>query len=159
MFTQVEIDYLKSLINTYREQGYKYYLAHTVTERNNEYDIRLYVSKEEITATTDDIFSIKNAVVINIDSSSRNDSNNSSIHSRDVISNSNYNGVLTVHTAEFIYTNAVLDYSITTFCVNPDIMNSGVSSYNCHLISYAMLILVSVILLYMFIRDLLRFGR
>lgn len=159
MFTQVESDYIKSLINVYREQGYKYYLAHTVTERNNEYDIRLYISKEEIKATTDDIFDIQNAIVINIDSSSRNDNNSSSIHARDTIYNSNYSSVVTINKAEFIYTNAIVDYSSTMFCINPDIMNSGVTSYTGNVISYTLLIILFVIFLYTFVRDLLRFGR
>ena len=159
MFSQVEIDYIKSLVNVYRDKGYMYYLAHTVTERNNEYDICIYFSKEEIGASTDDIFNVKNALVINIDSSSRNDTNNSSIHSRDVLVNSNYSNTVRVNTAEFIYTNAVLSYTENMFCINPDILKSGVTSYDFSLQNNVIIVLLTVILLYHFIHDILRIHR
>lgn len=159
MFSQVEIDYIKSLVNVYRDKGYMYYLAHTVTERNNEYDICIYFSKEEIDASTDEIFNINNALVIYIDSSSRNDNNNSSIHTRDLISNSNFSGTVRVNTAEFIYTNAVCNYTETMFCINPDILQSGVTSYNSNLQNNVIIVLLTVILLYHFIYDIFRIHR
>ena len=159
MFTQVETDYLKSLINFYKKQGYDYYLAHTVTENYNNYDMCIYFSKEEIKASTDNTFSIKNAIVINIDSSGRNDNNNYSTSARDIISNSNYSGSLLVHPAEFIYTNAILDYEAVSFCINPDILESGVNSYNNNLFSLSILFLLTLILLYHFIHDLIRIHR
>lgn len=159
MFTQVESDYLKSLINFYKKQGYDYYLAHTVTENYNNYDMCIYFSKEEIEASTDNTFNIKNAIVINIDSSSRNDNNNTSVHSRDIIVNSNYSGSLLVHSAEFIYTNAILGYTETSFCINPDILESGVSSYKLDLSSYIIIFLLVLILLYHYLHDLIKIHR
>lgn len=159
MLTQVESEYIKGLVNVYKSKGYEYYLSHTVTERNNDYDVRLYVSKEEILSTTDNTFNIKNAIVIDIDSSSRNDSNNSSVHSRDIIVNSNYSGALLVNSAEFIYTNASLGYEETSFCINPDILESGVNSYNNNLFSLSILFLLTLILLYHYLHDLIRIHR
>ncbi len=156
MFSQVEIDYIKSLVNVYKCRGYMYYLAHTVTERNNEYDICIYLSKEEIVASTDEIFKVNNGLVVYVDSSSRNDNNSSSIHSRDVLSNSNFSGTVRINTAEFIYTNSVCNYTETMFCINPDILQSGVTSYDSNLQSHVIIVLLTVILLYHFIHDILR---
>lgn len=159
MFTSVEVDYLKGLLNTYASRGYKYYVAHTVTETDNNYDMLVYLSKNEITSSRPNTFNIPdNSIVISIDSSSRNDNSyNPSVHSRDILGF--YHGNLEVNIAEFIYTNSDVTYELTTNVINPDILMSASDSYNNKLIDYSLLFIVISIFIYMFIRSLLRLKR
>lgn len=156
MFTDVELNYIKSIVNTYKKHGYKYYLCHTVTERYNDYDATIYLSKEPIKASTENTFVLNNALVINIDSSSRNDTNDTSISYRTLLHNSNYSGSISVNIAEFIYTNAECIYELTSFVKQPDIMNSGVTNPDNMIINYSSVFLVLSIFLYLFIKSVLR---
>lgn len=159
MFTAVESEYLKGLLNVYCELGYKYYVAHTVTESDNYYDMYVYLSKDEITSSSPNRFNLSdNSVVIRIDSSSRNDNSyNSSTHSRDTLFV--HSGELTVNLAEFIYTNADVTYSLIDNSLNPDVLMSGVNSYDNKLFSYSLMFMVVSIFLYMFIKSILRLRR
>lgn len=159
MFTAVESDYLKGLLNVYREQGYKYYVAHTVTESDNVYDMYVYLSKDEIISTSPSDFELSdNSIVIRIDSSSRNDNSyNSSTHSRDTLFH--YHGDLSVNLAEFIYTNSNVSYSLIDKSLNPDILISGVNNYDNKLFSYGLMFIVISIFLYIFIKSVLRIRR
>lgn len=150
MLTQVEKDYLISLINTYKKQGYKHYMAHTVTENNNDYDICVYFSKNDIVAINDNYFDIgTNALKILINSSSR--SNYDSVDRDNV---SSFNGNVTIPEYEFIYTDAKAEYSISSLCVNPDIT----LDYGFRQIDLVLLFLVCIIFSYVFIKDLLNIG-
>lgn len=159
MFTALENEYLKGLLNVYKEQGYKYYVAHTVTETDNYYDMYVYLSKDKITSSSPNRFNLSdNSIVIYIDSSSRNDNSyNSSTHSRDTLFV--YSGNLNVNLAEFIYTNAEVSYSLIDNSLNPDILLSGVNSYDNKLFSYGLMFIVVSIFLYMFIKSILRLRR
>lgn len=159
MFTSVELDYLKGLINTYAKQGYKYYVAHTITEINNDYDFCVYFSKEEITASNSNNFVIpSNSYVVYVDSSSRNDNSyNPSTGSRDTVSL--YEGDLRVNVAEFIYTNASLGYNVIDYPINPDLNYAGTTSLDTHLVNYSLLFICSSIFIYMFIKSILRIRR
>ena len=44
MFSAQETQWLQSIIEAMHNQGYKYYLARTVTENNNEYDVLVVFS-------------------------------------------------------------------------------------------------------------------
>lgn len=158
MFSTSEENYLKGLISVYAKQGYKYYLCHTVTENNNDYDVYIYFSKEEIKAITQTAFDISNSIFIKLDSSTRNSYNDNN-HRRIVVSDSNYSSVVSVHEAEFIYSNAVADYDTSTLVVNPDIIFNGSSSYEVERINCLTCFTVFVIFLYIFVTDLLRFRR
>ena len=159
MFTAVENEYLKGLLNVYKEQGYKYYVAHTVTETDNNYDMYVYLSKEKITSSSPTTFNLAdNSIVIYIDSSSRNDNSyNPSIHTRDILYV--YSGELKVNLAEFIYTNAEVSYTLIDNSLNPDILLSGANSYDNKLFSYGLMFIVVSIFLYMFIKSILRLRR
>lgn len=162
MFSQIEENYIKALINTYKKQGYKYYLCYTITEpnNNNEYDICLYISKEEIKAINSNTFDLTNAICIQIDSSSRNDNNyNPSTHSRDKIANSNVTNIIEVHQAEFIYTNASYNYNETNICVNPDLLLQGSDSFNTLYLSITCIVVLIVTFLYTFFINILRVRR
>lgn len=155
MFTAQESEYLKSLISVYQARGYKYYLAHTVTENYNDYDFYVYFSKEEITASTDENFVLHNAIFLKIDSSTRSSYNDNN-GTRDILANNNFSGTVTVHTAEFVYTNAVLGYEQTLFPINPDLTKSGVTSYSNDSFSIILLVILTTILLFNFIRNIFR---
>ena len=59
MLSSLESEYLKGLISVYKSKGYKYYIAHTVTETNNDYDVCIYLSKTEIKAIDQNILVLK----------------------------------------------------------------------------------------------------
>ncbi len=160
LFSQVEENYIKSLINTYKKQGYKYYITHTVTEQNNEYDIYLYISKEEIKAVTTNTFDVSKAIFIKIDSSARNDNNyNLSTHSRDYIVNSNLTTTVEVNQAEFIYTNAVCSYETTSGCLNPDLLLQGSNSISSLYLGIICIVVLIITFLYIFFTNILRIRK
>ena len=117
MLSSLESEYLKGLISTYKLKGYGYYLAHTVTENNNDYDVCVYFSKSKIKAIDQNIFSIENGLKIYIDSSSR--SYNTSYNTpRVVLADNNFNATISVNVAEFVYTNSILGYSEETYVLD-----------------------------------------
>ena len=157
MLTQVESEYVKGLISSYQLKGYKYYVCHTVTEYNYDYDVCIYFSKEEIKAVDNNIFSITNGIKIYIDSSSRSYYQGSYRDTpRIIISDNNYTGTFNINLAEFIYTNANIQYSETSYIINPDITKSGVTSYQFDFITYLLCFLSILCLLDSFIRSILR---
>lgn len=54
MFSTAQNDYLKSLIPAMRRQGYRYYLAYSDNDRDNNYNPDLYVifAKDKIMANS-----------------------------------------------------------------------------------------------------------
>ena len=75
MFSVLEESYIKSLINTYKKYGYNYYVVHTVTESDNEYDFYIYFSKDDIVFSNSYAFTLSdNSLMVKVDSSSRNNS-------------------------------------------------------------------------------------
>lgn len=159
MFTTVENEYLRGLLNVYYEKGYKNYIAHTVTETDNNYDFYVYLSKDKITANSSHDFVLSdNSIVIYVDSSARSTSGyNPSNSSRDLVSF--FSGDLHVHIAEFIYTNANFSYSLINEPINPDILMSGVNSYDNKIFSFGLMFVVVSLFLYMFIKSILRIRR
>ena len=159
MFSQVEIDYVLSLINTYQRLGYKNYLCHTITENDDVYDISIYFSKKEIKVVTNNTFDLTEAIHIEIDSSNRNDSGyNPSTHSRDYVVSSNLTSIVEVNQAEFIYTNATPNTSSIT-AVNPDLLLNASQNYNNSILIGAGVVLCGMIFLYMFFKSILRVKR
>lgn len=159
MLSEIELDYVLSLINTYQKLGYKYYLINTITETDVIYDIDLYVSKKEIKAVTSTTFDLTNAMHIKIDSSNRNsNAYNPSIHSRDILINSNLTSIVTIHDAEFVYTNATINTS-SVGLVNPDLLLNGADSHNNNVLFGASVLLTGMIFLYIFFASVLRLKK
>lgn len=157
MFSQVEENYIKSLINTYLKEGYKYYVCHTVTETDNTYDVYIYFSKEEIKAISQETFDITNGIYIQFDSSSRNDNSyNSSTHSRIRVVNESVTDIVSINQAEFIYTNAVYEYSTANTIVNPDLMLQSSDSYLSIIFMYVCIAILVITFLYTFFTNVLR---
>ena len=159
MFSTVEESYIKGLISSYYQKGYKFYVVHTITENNDEYDACIYFSKSEIKAITPLTFDVTNGVCIKLDSSSRYSYNDTSNYYKSVVVDGNYTNVVAIDKAEFIYTNATLGYSETSLPINPDINYNSSNSYSDIVSSNTLFCLIIIVFLYMFIRDLLRFGR
>lgn len=149
MFTAVELDYLVALLNTYKKQGYEYYMAHTVSD-GSEYDFCVYISKNEIKALNDNYFdcSQKDTLKILVDSSPKSSYN---AGSRNNISS--FRGNVTVDTTEFIYSNAIHEYS-STIVVNPDIM----IDYRVSHVDIINLFIIVIIFGFLLVSKLLNIG-
>lgn len=160
MFSDVEENYIISLINTYRKEGFPYYIVHSITDRDNDYDICLYVSKEEIKEVSSDIFKVSHGIEIQIDSSSRNsDGYNPSTHSRDRMVNSDFSGIVQVDIAEFIYTNASREEESFTRCINPDVLLQNTDSTSSLYLSMACTFTLIITFLFTFFSSILRLRR
>lgn len=150
MLSQVELEYVRALINTYYAKGYKYYMCHTISDNNNnDYDICIYFSKDKIEALNDNYFSVENGIRIYIDSSLK---SNYNTNASDVVSSFSNN--VTVDVSEFIYTNAESEYSYNSLCLNPDLQ----IDYKQNHLSVITLILMCIIFCYIFIKDLFLRG-
>ena len=159
MLSDVELDYVLSLINTYFKLGYKYYLVNTITDNDVIYDIDVYISKEEIKAVTSTTFDLTNAIHIKIDSSNRNSNQyNQSLHSRDILVNKSLTDIVVVDDAEFVYTNATVSTKDVTL-VNPDLLLNNADSYNHNVLLGSSILITSVIFLYLFFASILRLRK
>jgi hypothetical protein len=115
MFTQQELEFIKALVESMRGQGYDYYIARTVTEDNNSYDVEIVFSTVEIRATGLYGFADCDGVIYRLDSSSgRSDLNTK-------LTVSNFSGSYTVPSREFVYTNATFQGGT----IQPDIRQLG----------------------------------
>jgi hypothetical protein len=123
MLTAQESEYFKSLIDTYKYNGYPYYLLHTDRPGTNnyQYEFAIYFSQTPISAYSHNSFRVYNGIKINVDSSLRNvNSNNDSMYN-----DATFDGTVNVAIAEHIYTNAGPMYLATTDVYNPDLMYGG----------------------------------
>lgn len=118
MFTAVEMEWLQALIETMYQSGYKYYLARTVTERNNNYDVVVLFSRSPITGNGLYSYTATDAVVYSYDSSGY---SYGSEDSGARVAVSSHNGNYTVPQYEHVYTNA--EFSGAT--LQPDIRQTG----------------------------------
>ena len=76
MFSAQETQWLQSIIEAMHNQGYKYYLARTVTENNNEYDVLVVFSESPIIGNGLYSYKIVDGVVYSFDSSGYSSYNN-----------------------------------------------------------------------------------
>jgi len=153
MFSELEIEYLRALVATYHSHGYKYYLAYTVTDRNDTTDMVVFFSKTEIKALSNTSYNVQHAIQLKIDSSAKNDY---SLNERVLYLNNDFSNIVNIDVAEFCFTNAVLDYKTETFYINPDIhyiSDNGV--YDMELNAIAIFVAV-ISFLYLFISHILR---
>lgn len=151
MLSSVEIDYIKSLILTYRKMGYSKYLCHTITDSSNDYDICIYFSKNGIEAISDSYYDVTDGIKILIDSSSKSNHNYD-----DYKISVGFSGFINIDRAEFIYTNASLveGYSVEVQGVCPDLIEDTQGSN----VTVTVVVIAFIIFIYLFIRDLLKFG-
>ncbi len=153
MLSTTEMEYVRSIVLAYQKQGYKYYLCHTITNNysSDEYDICIYFSQEKIEAYNSNRFNIPTGIMINIDSTAKN--NNNTDDNQIVYT---FGGEVTVDKAEFVYTNSELNevYDITEAVINPDILEDT----NYSRINYLLVIFLVIFFVYIFIRDILNIG-
>lgn len=137
MFTQQELDFIKALVESMRGQGYDYYIARTVTEDNNSYDVEIVFSTVEIRATGLYGFADCDGVIYRLDSSSgRSDLNTK-------LTVSNFSGSYTVPSREFVYTNATFQGGT----IQPDIRQlGGKASEGTQAVFFVSVLLVLVII-------------
>lgn len=126
MFSTNQIEVTQTLVNTMRQQGYKYYVAYTNTNTSsgwNSYVEDLYIvfSKSEITATSGYSYVVP-ADSLHYAIRTGNYSSSSSAVNNERYVVSYYEGVLNIDVYEHIYTNAEFGESIL---VMPDINYRG----------------------------------
>lgn len=117
MFSAQELEWLKALIETMRGKGYMHYVAHTVTQNNNDSDVVVIFSQEPIIGNGLYRFTVADGVMYTLDSSGYSAYGDNDARTKV----SSYSGNLNVADTEFVYTNA--EYSGTT--LQPDIRYTG----------------------------------
>ena len=117
MFSAQELEYIKALIETMRGKGYNYYVAHTVTENNNDSDVVVIFSQEPITGNGLYNFTVTDGIQYTVDSSGYNTYGGGDARTQV----SSRSGNISIADTEFIYTNA--EYSGTS--LQPDIRTTG----------------------------------
>ena len=155
MFSSSENDYILALVNRYSLEGYKYYLVHSNVDLDSTNNvITFYFSKNEIEALSDDIFTIgDNSLKIDIVSNFLESDN------LDVRSIEEYTGTIIVKDIDCIYTNAVVEYSLNSEIINPDIrVNAGTDTFNYNFAGVG-LFMVVVLFCYIFLKSLLRIKK
>lgn len=158
MLSQVEVDYILSLINTYQKQGYKYYLCNTITNPDSVYDIDIYFSKQEIKAINSNSFDFTNAIHLCVDSSNKSTSSyNYSVHARSRLVDSNVSDIINIDEAEFIYTNATVGENIVL--INPDLLLNSAANFSNNMLLRSSVILCCLIFLYLFFSHILRLNK
>jgi hypothetical protein len=150
MLTIQEQQYFKSLIDTYKKEGYDYYVL--ATDRpgtlNYQYEFVVYFSKTIIIANSRGEFEITNGIKINIDSTLRNvNTNNDLIYNQE-----QYSGTLIIPGAEFIYTNAVTTYLATTSMYSPDLfLGEGVNyTHEIYIQGFIFTFICAIIIAFLF---------
>ena len=151
MLSDSELNYIIGLINRYKQEGYDYYLLHTVSDEDSGYNICLYLSKEQIIANTSDKFVLPDLTLelhINTYDLST---------SRDILFIEH--GEIEIDTNEFVYTNAKTNYELIDYPVNPDLLVSSADSSNSNMYSLVSIFLMCSIFLYIFIKSVLNIKR
>lgn len=137
MFSAQELEWIEALIETMRGKGYKYYVAHTVTENNNDADAVVVFSKEPVVGNGLYSFTVSEGVRYTLDSSGY--SSYQGGGARTAVDA--YSGRLNVADTEFVYTNA--QYAGST--LQPDIRMTGGVAYES---TQTATILVAMLLLF-----------
>ena len=124
MFSTAQDAYVRNVVEVMRIKGYEHYVARTVTETGNNYDLDIVFSKTSITGSSMTSYIISSGIRYQVDTSAYSASAGS--HARVVTGT--YNGTYTVPVYEFVYSNA--SFSSST-AVQPDVrFLSGVQSEN-----------------------------
>lgn len=122
MFSTAQNDYLKSLVPVMRQQGYRYYVAYSDNDRNNNYDPDLYLifSKDKITANSLYSYSVPAGSVRYSIITSNTSYNNTAYR---VVTASVGAFTVTIDRYEHVYSNAAP--ATDTVQLQPDILYTG----------------------------------
>lgn len=124
MFSTNQLEIVKSIVPTMRNQGFKYYVAYTHTNTDNSWnsstepDLYIVFSKEKIIAQSGYKYTIPQNSIQYI-CRSGNYSTSSSAVNTDRIKKENFSGTLSINLYEHIYSNAEYGESLV---VMPDIL-------------------------------------
>lgn len=154
MLSVQELEYVKSLINTYKFKGYKYYLCTTNSDSSIPTDIYLYLSKKEIKAVSDTIFTTDEGIVLKIDNSYKYNEKYDVL----TIENKIVGNIFTVDKYEYVYTNCKYETTETTI-IYPDILLSNSSNFDTVTFYGITSFMIISIFLYLFTKSILRIRR
>lgn len=123
MLSSQEQEYIKSLIDTYFKNGYKYYLlvSRRTQYNSDDYEYFLYCSRTDISGMGSNMFYVGNGILVKIDTSVKNTNSNYD----DNLVTESFSGVVHTDVAEFVYSNCTIDYDISTESLNPDLFLRG----------------------------------
>ena len=143
MFSTNQIEYVKTLLPTYANQGYKYYIAYTNNDNTNYYstnpDLYVIFSKDKITASDGYNYSVnpEETVIISIRTGNYS-SSTSADNSERVLVNQYVNETLFIDEWEHIYTNA----EFTGHTLQPDynLISGGETNVRLEAITFVLLV-------------------
>ena len=143
MFSTNQIEYVKTLLPTYANQGYKYYIAYTNNDNTNYYstnpDLYVIFSKDKITASDGYNYSVnpEETVIISIRTGNYSTST-SADNSERVLVNQYVNETLFIDEWEHIYTNA----EFTGHTLQPDynLISGGETNVRLEAITFVLLV-------------------
>lgn len=123
MFSTNQLEIVKSLVPTMREQGYKYYIAYTYTDTSSSWggtvdpDLYFVFSKEKITAQSGYKYTIPENSIQYVCRTSNYSTSTSAVNT-DRMKKQSISGQLNINLYEHIYSNAEYGESV----VMPDIL-------------------------------------
>ena len=147
MFSTNQTEYVKTLLPTYAEQGYKYYIAYTNNDNTNYYstnpDLYIIFSQDKITASDGYNYELnpETSVIISIRTGNYS-SSSSADNSERVVVNQYVNETLFIDEWEHIYTNA----EFTGHTLQPDynLISGGETNVRLEAITFVLLISVFI---------------
>lgn len=143
MFSTNQIEYVKTLLPTYAEQGYKYYIAYTNNDNTNYYstnpDLYIIFSQDKITASDGYNYELnpETSVIITIRTGNYSSSSSANNDER-VVVNQYVNETLFIDEWEHIYTNA----EFTGHTLQPDynLISGGETNVRLEAITFVLLV-------------------
>ena len=124
IFTDAESVFVRQYVQQYFGKGYPYYVVQTVSERNNDVDVRFYFSKEPIAFSGQYDFTLTEGIRVDFDTSNSYDYSNVPR-----LKQSSVSGRVTVGMQENIYTNAVQEFTAVPFHPALDMDTYELKSY------------------------------
>ena len=144
MFSTNQIEYIKTFLPTYANQGYKYYIAYTNNDSSSSYyntdpDLYILFSKDKIEASSGYRYSVnpEETIIISIRTGNYSSSNNANNTER-VVVNQFVNDSFFVDEWEHIYTNA----EFGSYVLQPDynLISGGETNVRLEAITFVLLV-------------------
>lgn len=135
MFSTNQLEIVKALVPTMREQGYKYYIAYTYTDIDSSWnssiepDLYFVFSKEKITAQSGYKYTIPENSIQYVCRSGNYSTSTSAVNT-DRIKKQSISGILNIDLYEHIYSNA--EYGETQV-IMPDILGGEMYAENVYI--------------------------
>ena len=154
MFSTNQTEYVKTLLPTYAEQGYKYYIAYTNSDNITYYstnpDLYIIFSQDKITASDGYNYTIpEESLIISIRTGNYSSSSSANNDER-VLVNQYVNETLFIDEWEHIYTNA----EFTGHTLQPDynLISGGETNVRLEAITFVLLVSVFITVFSKFFR-------